>query len=100
MKIKECDIPTGMCLPPFGIYVNRNAPEHVRQHEYGHYLQYKEYGMAKYYLTVGLPSVISAATSAPGEHMKKNFERDASRRAVEHFGADSEIAKHPERYPV
>jgi hypothetical protein len=100
MKITECNILGAVCLPPFGIYVNNNAPEHVRQHEYGHYLQYLEYGAAKYYLTVGIPSLFSAGLSMHGEHKKKDYERDASRRAVEYFGENSEIAKHPEIYPV
>ena len=54
------------------------------QHEYGHYLQSQEMGLA-YLAKVGIPSIRSAIVSGPGEHKYRSFERDANFRAFKYF---------------
>ena len=54
------------------------------QHEYGHYLQSQEMGLA-YLAKVGIPSIRSAIVSGPGEHKYRSFEQDANLRAFKYF---------------
>ena len=54
------------------------------QHEYGHYLQSQEMGLA-YLAKVGIPSIRSAIVSGPGEHKYQSFEQDANLRAFKYF---------------
>jgi len=51
------------------------------QHEYGHYLQYKELGSKQYIRKVGLPSLFAPAKG----HAFQSFEQDANRRAFLYF---------------
>ncbi|WP_307984016.1 FG-GAP-like repeat-containing protein [uncultured Bacteroides sp.] len=71
-----------------GSYIigNRNIEadpnNYLFQHEYGHYLQSQEMGLA-YIPTVGIPSLKSAAKSR--DHSLQKFEQDANRRAFNYF---------------
>ena len=54
------------------------------QHEYGHYLQYKEMGSRRYFREVGSPSLLSAwlSSKVPSwNHRSKPFEMDANQRS-------------------
>lgn len=81
----------GICLPPFGIFVHPGASTGLCQHEYGHFLQYREMGFWRFYLFVGIPSLKSALFK-PHEHQTLKVEKDANKRATKFFGQNSPIA--------
>ncbi len=78
----------GVCLPPFGIFVYEGASIAVKQHEFGHFLQYQEMGFLKFYLFVGIPSLWSAALF-PKLHHQRSFEKNANERSRAFFGVYS-----------
>lgn len=80
----------GVSLPPLGIFVSQGASLALKQHEYGHYLQYKEMGFWQFYTKVGFPSFMSASFN-PQNHSRLEVEKDANRRAVLFFGKDAPI---------
>ena len=82
---------TGVCLPPLGIFVYKGASIAVKQHEYGHYLQYRAMGFWKFYLLVGIPSLWSA-TLFPKRHRYRSFERDANNRSRAFFGENTVLS--------
>ncbi len=90
MEISFMPKGSGVSLPPFGILVGRNASINLKQHEYGHYLQYRVMGFFRFYIEVGLPSLWSA-TFHPRIHYLQSFEVDANRRAREYFGVFSRL---------
>ncbi len=59
---------------------------YILQHEYGHCLQYKEWGSWKYLRHVAIPSLKSAIWNSPSAHNRMDFEMDANRRAYQFFG--------------
>jgi hypothetical protein len=81
----------GICLPPFGIVVYRGASLALKQHEYGHFLQYRQMGFLRFYLVVGLPSLWSAVFF-PENHFNLKVEKDANKRASAFFGEDAPIS--------
>ena len=81
----------GVCMPPFGIVVYRGVSLALKQHEYGHFLQYRQMGFFRFYLTVGFPSLWSA-TFFPKNHINLKVEKDANKRASIFFGKDAPIS--------
>lgn len=81
----------GVCIPPFAILVYDGASTAVKQHEYGHFLQYQQMGFIRFYLKVGLPSLYSAAFFPKKHHLLK-VEKDANKRAVHFFGENAPVA--------
>ena len=81
---------TGICLPPLGIFVSKGASLALKQHEYGHFLQYKAMGFWKFYLYIGIPSIKSAYFN-PRNHRLHPVEKDANKRASIYFGKDAPI---------
>ena len=62
----------GLTLPGVGILVGKGVMTeklnyHLLMHEYGHILQYREIGFWRFYLLVGIPSLISAWTNGYGK---------------------------------
>lgn len=51
----------GITTPPLGIFVEEGASVALKQHEYGHFLQYRKMGAVNYYMNVALPSIINEA---------------------------------------
>lgn len=88
----------GVCLPPLGVFVCGGASLALKQHEYGHYLQYKGMGFWRFYLNVGIPSLRSAIFN-PQNHSTLEVEKDANRRAVAFFGKAAPI-NNPNFWPV
>jgi hypothetical protein len=87
----------GITTPPFGIFIEQGAGTDLKQHEYGHYIQYQKMGALNYYINIALPSLYNAAEnsferamfgklilSVPHSHYKT--ETDANRNALEFFG--------------
>lgn len=83
---------SGICLPPIGVFVSKNASLAIKQHEYGHFLQYQEMGFFYFYFQIGLPSLWSA-TFFPKLHHQRSFERDANKRSRAYFGTHSALTK-------
>lgn len=81
----------GVCLPPVGIIIYQGASLALKQHEYGHFLQYRQMGFFRFYLKVGIPSLWSA-TFYPRNHYNLNVERDANKRAAAFFGENAPIS--------
>ncbi len=81
----------GICIPPFGIFVSPGVSHALKQHEYGHFLQYRQMGFWKFYFGVGFPSLWSA-TFNPRNHHNLKVEKDANQRAVDFFGPDAPVA--------
>lgn len=81
----------GICIPPFGIFVYKGASRALKQHEYGHFLQYRQMGFWYFYFKVGFPSLCSAAFY-PRNHHNLKVEKDANQKAVDFFGPDAPIA--------
>jgi hypothetical protein len=80
----------GSALTLGSIYVGENVwnnPNqlYILQHEYGHYLQLKEYGAIKYILKVGFPSFNSARVNDAYTHNRMPFEIDANIRSYNFF---------------
>jgi hypothetical protein len=87
----------GITVPPLGIFVEQGAGTDLKQHEYGHYLQYKNMGALGYYKNIALPSLYNAAEnkfetwlfgkpvfSVP--HSFYRTETDANRNSINFFG--------------
>ena len=51
----------GITIPPIGIFVEQGKWLGLRQHEYGHYLQFRSIGAFKYYKEIAFPSIYNAA---------------------------------------
>lgn len=93
----------GITLPPFGIVVQDGASKGLKQHEYGHYLQYKSLGFYNFYKDIGGPSLYNAAENmyekwyygnikySIDHHYNYAPETDANRRSQNYFGPQSEI---------
>ncbi len=55
----------GLALPGIGIFVgigtfSKKLDIHTVMHEYGHFLQFQRTGWLKFYICIGLPSLLSA----------------------------------------
>ncbi len=76
---------TAVTLPGSGIYIggyyNNDELTMVTQHEYGHYLQYKQTGFMTFYTKIGIPSITST-----GNHRVFWTETWANRLAYKFFG--------------
>jgi hypothetical protein len=108
---------SGICLPGIGIFIHKEVKgEHFRrlvQHEYGHFLDFKNGLEGKritllgsaflgFYLLIGLPSLLNLTAGfrllSPfkGDHRTFWTELRANRLAKEFFG--KELAPNFERY--
>jgi len=95
----------GITLPPAGIWVEKYSNNlKLKQHEYGHKLQFDEMGFLKYYSTVGIPSIYNTVEnyfdeqsglnlSAP--HHYYHTETDANTRSQKYFGPTAPINNWP-----
>jgi RHS repeat-associated protein len=92
----------GISLPPFGIVVEKPSYPGLKEHEYGHFLQYEEMGAFNYYTRVALPSIYNAMENdierllynrviLSVDHSYYPVETDANRRSKEYFGPYSPI---------
>ena len=77
---------SGVTLPLFGIFVGSSPTTGLVQHEYGHYLQYKELGFLGFYKNIGAPSVYNEIEHDLGipyvvPHRYFRTETDANRRS-------------------
>lgn len=61
-----------------------NPSDELFQHEYGHYLQSQDIGPL-YYLTIGIPSLISARVNSYDDHNRTIMEQDCNIRAFKYF---------------
>ena len=61
-----------------------NPSDELFQHEYGHYLQSQDIGPL-YYLTIGIPSLISAMVNSYDDHNRTIMEQDCNIRAFKYF---------------
>ena len=61
-----------------------NPSNELFQHEYGHYLQSQDIGPL-YYLTIGIPSFISARVNSYDDHNRTIMEQDCNIRAFKYF---------------
>jgi len=88
----------GVTLPPAGIFVGKGSGLDTKQHEYGHYLQYKDMGAGSFYWNVGLPSIYNVAENNletvlfgkltySVDHRYYSVETDANQRALNFFGS-------------
>lgn len=68
--------------------IEANPMNTIFQHEYGHYLQSQDWGLA-YLLVVGIPSLFNTIGD-PLLHNSKNYERDANYRAFQYFRTNVE----------
>ncbi|OAQ38162.1 hypothetical protein A5893_15295 [Pedobacter psychrophilus] len=83
----------GITLPNFGIFLSPETFSLQKdlwlvKHEFGHILQYRELGFIKFYLKIGIPSLISAIKQNLKKdyyHQKHNVEIDANRRSYLYF---------------
>ena len=86
----------GISVPPLGVFVEKPAYPGLKEHEYGHYLQYKQMGVIKFYINVAFPSLVNATEnrleiwlfgqptfSVP--HLYYRVETDANSRAQNFF---------------
>ena len=83
----------GITLPGFGIFLSPETFSLQKdlwlvKHEFGHILQYRELGLLKFYLKIGIPSVFSAIK----QNFQKNYyhqnhpvEIDANKKSFEYF---------------
>ena len=85
----------GITIPPLGIWVGKGTSLATKQHEYGHYLQYKSMGFGGFYGDVGFPSLYSAWKNSSYIHGQQWFERDANSRAHSFFGSYSNLGSWP-----
>jgi LysM repeat protein len=96
----------GMTTPPLGIFVQKGASQGLKQHEYGHFLQYKSMGALSYYKNVALPSLYNAAENSfenmlfgktvfSVDHAYYRTETDANTRSQNRFGPNSPITSWP-----
>lgn len=96
-----------VCLPGLGIFINKHLfPDwylpYVMQHEYGHYLDYKfakdlkPMSLLQFYIRIGLPSLINAATGLGGKHKTFWTELRANRMAKKYLG--DKLLKNYENY--
>jgi RHS repeat-associated protein len=107
---RHCNWATqGFSAAPIGIFITDNnykgimlEDESYVQHEYGHYLQYKEVGAYDYYLKIAIPSAIDLFLH-PKTHHIQPYEIDANRRSNAFFGGRSKMgnkSKDPEFFPI
>lgn len=64
--------------------IEANPSDELFQHEYGHYLQSQDIGPL-YYLTIGIPSFISAIFNSYDDHNRTIMEQDCNIRAFKYF---------------
>lgn len=99
-----------VCLPGIGIFVNKKHYSarflpYVLQHEYGHYLDYKNskdlrpFPLLQFYFKIGLPSLINAATGFGGRHRTYWTEIRANRCAMAYF-KDNLMPEYEKYFPV
>jgi hypothetical protein len=81
--------------PGLGIHLYPNQPLSTRQHEYGHYLQYKKMNIVSYTWFVAIPSTINLGLINWGvhtdDHNRKDYELEASTLADEFYGKNSRM---------
>ncbi len=96
----------GIALPPLMILVAKGSHESLKQHEYGHFLQYKKLGALAFYGKVGLPSLWNCIENKWEEkkyagikysvpHSYHRVETEANDLAKAHFGKHSALACWP-----
>ncbi len=90
----------GITLPPFGIVVDSETSLDVIQHEYGHYLQYKELGLIDFYKNIGLPSIYNGLENSlhipkSVPHRYYRTETDANYRAQKFYNSSQPIHHRP-----
>ncbi|WP_190277249.1 hypothetical protein [Taibaiella lutea] len=95
----------GITLPPFGIIVEKyNTNTALKQHEYGHKLNYDENGFTKYYRDIAILSLYNtfenkldkwSGSSLSIPHKYYFSETDANTRAQEFFGPTAPINNWP-----
>lgn len=89
INIYRLNIRRGYCLPWKGIYVPKTVSEAYVQHEYGHYLQYRQWG-ALYYSGVIVKSIWSVMRfNNDYRHMRIAVELEANTMAHDFFGRHS-----------
>ena len=95
-----------MTIPPIGVIVNKsyyynltNDLERLKlkQHEFGHVLQYYQMGSITYYGLVS-PLSLGSAGLDPNNHQRSWTEKDANTRADRFFGSKSVLGRSD--YPV
>ncbi len=97
---------SAIILPGVGIFIHSGITGSQRlrvlQHEYGHYLDYLSFSgfaMIKFYIFIGLPSLLNAATGIGGNHKTYRTELRANRLAEKWFG--NKLSKdYTKIYPV
>ncbi|HSF53929.1 MAG TPA: hypothetical protein VLA71_09270 [Algoriphagus sp.] len=98
---------SGICLPEIGIFIHSEIPDHAKkriiQHEFGHYLDYKNgfEGERKkllgsyllgFYILIGIPSLLNLVPGFnrlpvfSGDHRTFWTEIRANRLSKSHFG--------------
>ncbi len=88
VKITRGKIKRGFFFPGLGIHVPQNASIAYIQHEYGHFLQFKEFGFLKY-LDISAKSIKSAISNTNYNHLRTYVELDATTKAHNFFAEKS-----------
>ncbi|HVW98380.1 MAG TPA: hypothetical protein VHA56_20605 [Mucilaginibacter sp.] len=81
--------------PGLGMHLYPNQPLSTRQHEYGHYLQYKQMNIVSYTWFVAIPSSINRGLINMGlhtnDHDRQPYELEASTLADKFYGKNSRM---------
>lgn len=99
-----------VCLPVIGIFVNekhysKRFLSYVLQHEYGHYLDYKNsedlmpFPLLQFYIKIGLPSLFNTITGIGGPHRIYWTEHRANKYAKAYF-KDELMPGYEQYFPV
>jgi hypothetical protein len=82
-------------FPGLGIHLYPNQPLSIQQHEYGHYLQYKQMNIVSYTWYVAIPSSINLALINGGVHTNDHdmqiYELEATTLADHFYGKNSKV---------